>query len=851
MNDSRAVLWVVCMLALLVKVAPAQDRDGFDVEAYRQFLSAHQNMTEQQLLALHPAGLFKAHAATEVTATPYFSRIDSLYHFTPYEKELLATHGFVVSERLKQQSIGLAYHDAWHADLPVFVTTDAILHAFHMSYDNILQTVERQILIGSLDSLLSRLHEGVPALAARYGGQMGMRTPLLDMDFYLAVARQLLGRGGAPVFAQNTLRISDMLQRIAGESPAEVALFGGGTRVIDFSQFKPRGHYADDPVLQKYFKAMIWLGRTEIYCSAPVGDPAAPTDSSIQMQALMAVLLVESAHATGAQQHFDRIERILQFFVGDQDNISLGQLSSFIVDQGIASAAELLPAASWKSFQEKLLQQSFATQRIISQILWSDPFDTAQITPASAFLLVGQRFIVDSYVTGNVVFDRILFEGKKMTRMLPSTFDVLYALGNDAAAQLLQPALAQYHYGTNLAALRYLVDGYDSSFWGGTLYNGWLDALRSLNPPVRRDQLPPFMQTGAWWQEKMNTQLAGWAQLRHDNLLYAKQSYTGVPICSFPESYVEPIPAFFEAMKAIAHQGSSRFGTSDLGSLGSVRSYFLRMEAIMDTLGGIAGKELSFTPLGEEERRFLQSMLYETQYGCASTITGWYARLYYAGETALQAADYVVADVHTSPADESGAIVGWVLHAGTGPVNLGTFLVTLPSGQHIACVGPVLSYYEFVSVNFNRLTDEEWKTQYGSAPAFRPDFVNLYLADEKGGSRGSGRALITTGVALPPTGEVFPVTCELLQNHPNPFNSTTVIPLTVNAPSGVQRVELLVHDLQGRLVRSLLRADLPGGHYTVRWEGTNDKGVAVASGTYLYTLYAGSRSVTKKLVLLR
>ena len=784
MNGSRVSIGLVCVLALLFAGASAQDRDGFDVEAYRQFLSAHQNMTEQQLLALHPGGIFNAHAATPVAATPYFARIDSLYHFTPYELELLGNHGFVVSERLKRQSIGLVYDEAWHADLPVFVTTDAILHAFHKSYDNILERVERQILICSLDSLLSRLHEGVPALAARYDAQPGMTIPLRDMDFYLAVARQLLGHGGAPVFAENVSRVSSMLQSIAGESPAEVALFGSGTRVIDFSQFKPRGHYAEDPVLQNYFKAMIWLGRTEIYCSTPVGDIAAPPDSSVQMQTIMAVLLVESSQATGAQQHFDRIERILQFFVGDQDNISLGQLSSFVAAQGITSAADLLPVASWESFQEKLLQQSFAAQRIISQILWSDPYDAQQIRPASAFLLVGQRFVVDSYITGNVVFDRILYQGQKVRRMLPSTLDVLFALGNDAAAQLLQPALAQYHYATNLAALRYLVDGYDSSFWSTTLYNGWVNALRALNPPAHRDDLPPFMQTAAWWQEKMNTQLAGWAQLRHDNLLYAKQSYSIMPTCSFPESYVEPMPAFFEAMKAIAHTGSIRFGSSDLEGMGYVRPYFLGMEAIMDTLGGIARKELSSTPLGEDERRFLGTMLYQTQYGCAPTMAGWYASLYFTGEQGLKAADYVVADVHTAPGDEAGNVVGWVLHAGTGPVNLGTFLPTLPDGRRIACVGPVLSYYEFVSVNFKRLTDQEWETQYGNAPAFRPDFVNLYLADEKGGSRGTGNALQTTGVALPSQGESYPVTCELLQNHPNPFNSTTIIPLTVHIPSG-------------------------------------------------------------------
>ena len=49
------------------------------------------------------------------------------------------------------------------------------------------------------------------------------------------------------------------------------------------------------------------------------------------------------------------------------------------------------------------------------------------------------------------------------------------------------------------------------------------------------------MQTAAFWQKMMNTQFSSWTELRHDNLLYAKQSYSGGTICSYPYGYVEPI----------------------------------------------------------------------------------------------------------------------------------------------------------------------------------------------------------------------------------------------------------------------------------------------------------------------
>ena len=60
------------------------------------------------------------------------------------------------------------------------------------------------------------------------------------------------------------------------------------------------------------------------------------------------------------------------------------------------------------------------------------------------------------------------------------------------------------------------------------------------------------MQTAAWWQHKMNSQLSSWTELRHDNLLYAKQSYTGGIICSYPYSYVEPVPEFFNSISVLA-----------------------------------------------------------------------------------------------------------------------------------------------------------------------------------------------------------------------------------------------------------------------------------------------------------
>jgi len=69
------------------------------------------------------------------------------------------------------------------------------------------------------------------------------------------------------------------------------------------------------------------------------------------------------------------------------------------------------------------------------------------------------------------------------------------------------------------------------------------------------------MKTAAFWQQKMNTQLASWTELRHDNLLYAKQSYTGGTVCSYPYSFVEPFPEFYSALNEYSTEAYNYFTT--------------------------------------------------------------------------------------------------------------------------------------------------------------------------------------------------------------------------------------------------------------------------------------------------
>jgi hypothetical protein len=846
----RPIQFLAALLVFCASSAHPQT-PPFDLATYQSFLATHQDLTGEQLTALHPAGSFARTAPTSLFNTLYADSVILKYGLTAYERSLIEQNGFMVSERLSQSSPAAAFLDVYAKDLPAFVSTDAILHAWHMSYDEVLKSVETSFLIKRLDTLLAALHNHLPVAA--YSNNPGMRQMLFDVDVYLTVARKLLGSPDGPMYPENLTLVSQLLGYIAAEHPLKLALFQSVPRDIDFSQFTPRGHYTQTPELTRYFQAMIWLGRTELIILPPVQDDMSPTEADLQRQTIDAVLLHESALACDGYSKLDEIDRVIRFFVGESDNITLPQIQGMVGETGLSNASALLDTTTFRSFCVALKQKSYAYQRINSQILWSDPTSPEQLRPAGAFLLLGQRFVIDSYVTGNVVYDKIMNNGQKVWRALPSTLDILYALGNDASAQLLKPELDQYHYGSNLAALRYLVDSYEPEFWSGTLYNGWLSAIRTLNPPVSRAAFPTFMQTAAWWQEKMNTQLSSWAQLRHDNLLYAKQSYTGGSTCSFPETYVEPVPDFYLSLKALADSASAAFRSGVLKNFSyssGIFPFFDNMATTMDTLAAVARKELGGTALSAPEKDFLRHILYVLWEGCGTVYSGWYARLYYTGSLGFMKEDRVVADVHTCPTDEGGAMVGWVLHAGTGPANLAVVAATLPDGREMAFTGPVLSYYEHVTTNFKRLTDEEWKTMYSVSPSFRPSLVNLYLADATGGSRGSGPMLVT-GINSDPAPGLQPTTIRLEQNYPNPFNGQTVISFVIPAALSGSSATLDVYDLQGRRLRTLLHQKMPAGTFVARWNGDLESGAQAASGVYFYQFRVGPQTKVGKMALVR
>lgn len=87
-----------------------------------------------------------------------------------------------------------------------------------------------------------------------------------------------------------------------------------------------------------------------------------------------------------------------------------------------------------------------------------------------------------------------------------------------------------------------------------------------------------------------------------------------------------------------------------------------------------------------------------------------------------------------------------------------------------------------------------------------------------------------------------------LAAEPNPFRGGTVIRFALPEAASVR---VAVFDVAGRLVRTLVERPVAAGTYTVRWDGRDDRGHAVSSGVYLYSLQNGDRTVTRRVVRVR
>lgn len=607
-------------------------------------------------------------------------------------RDAVERQGFAIAAEGSYPSFADGYAELYMRDLPVFISSDMVLEATYRSHDKLLQALEQKSLkprlehfLDALRSALARSDELSPEAAS-------------DLNFYLGVALSLLD---GKVDSREPDGVSDFFARaVAAEGTSERILFGV-MREIDFSQFKPRGHYAGDEELERYFRAMMWLGRTEFRLieTLPDGDQVLRRRQVESMIALRR-LLDDQTFA-----EYTAIDDTITAFVGEHDYMALQEVDDLVAALGGISK---LDDTSDEALANAIVEGQFGKQRIASQVMRRDRGGVETLPLSMSFALLGQRYTVDSHVFSNVVYDRV------PTRVLPNPLDAAFAaLGNDQALSLLGDEVdTSPEFAGELAGLRLLVDAHPEEYWQSSLYTGWLGALRQLSPVASdQGQLPTVARSEAWGRRMLNTQLASWAQLRHNNVLYVKQSYTSGNACEYPDAYVDPYPEFFDAMVDFGERGLSVFEALDVSGdfADQATTYFTNVVSINSRLARMARAQQSGEPHSAEDMAFInQAVVVDRGCGGPATHTGWYSQLHFEPNEAADV-DPTITDVHT---DVGGDLP---IHRDPSVLHVGTALPRLMVTTFDSCEGPrayagvVFDYREVKADGLTRYTDEEWK----------------------------------------------------------------------------------------------------------------------------------------------
>ncbi|MBU1072603.1 proprotein convertase P-domain-containing protein [bacterium] len=128
---------------------------------------------------------------------------------------------------------------------------------------------------------------------------------------------------------------------------------------------------------------------------------------------------------------------------------------------------------------------------------------------------------------------------------------------------------------------------------------------------------------------------------------------------------------------------------------------------------------------------------------------------------------------------------------------------------------------------------------YGIAPGSKLYYSYALVVDGVETDRGAEVEVVYNGT---------PARFVMHRNYPNPFNPTTSIKFELPKPG---HAKLMVYDLSGRMVRTLVDENLPAAVHQRQWDGTNDQGRRVASGTYYFRLTADGHTAVQKVMLVK
>jgi hypothetical protein len=694
-----------------------------------------------------------------------FSSVSEKYFNNQEQKKLLKKNGFVVVRKGETDNITTFYKNLINENVPIYVTADTPLHLFHILFDETLKEIEEEIFYPDILAITEKFLEASENDYKKYGGEL--KEAAKRNVAYFSVAMKLFDPGFSPPgYVKKWVEWeTGEIEKHSGLSDYFIAREKALFRISeDYSQYKPRGHYTRSEDLKKYFKGMMWYGRMTFLLKGhenfgPVSPPAkALTDrETARIQTLQASLIsinpgkLKLKDGRNVSDVWDRIYAVSAFYSGFADDLTIYDYRESLkkvfgnelktdelekeenLTQFLLELSKLVPPAIFGGTAGAGIDPGNIEGHKLTSVEQLDSILT--ITMGLRFM--GQRYIPDSYILGQLVspavgtipakiperFSVVYIPDERIQpdlcysiRGFPRGLDVFSAFGSKRAEEHIKNYTDDEYpkYYEQLKKLREEFSSLTEEDWNRNLYWSWLYSLKSLTGQ-RTKGYQTYQQTPCWLDRQLNTALASWAALRHNTILYAKQSYTPllVGITSYtpppppPKGLLEPLPEFYKNIlitSKMAHEG-----LKDLDVL--TQSSERRLSSLIETLERlyqICKKQVENSTLSEDDNSFLGNFA-ETLKNAIGDIE----------DEGLKTT--IIADVHTDLNTKK------CLEEASGYLDYIVVAYKMPSEDIILAVGPVLSYYEFKHPINERLTDETWREMLknGKTPE-RPRWIKSF-----------------------------------------------------------------------------------------------------------------------------
>lgn len=616
--------------------------------------------------------------------------------FTQGQLKMLRENGFVVmaqKEKYPYLKMYQGYEAAEYGNIPMFISTDAVLNLYHLFYGDSLKAIESAELAPRVGELSESMLKA--SLAYYQDPQYSKEKPLLKKAAaYYATAALLAGKtiDQAPMEVKE-LAIAEKKHIDQGSEMAWSPILG---RIIDYSQYKVRGHYTQTSTLTQYFKAMMWYGQMGITLNDKTGQIE---EENVHLALIISQLILQDEKAKSLWQ---QIYTVTQAYVGSSDDIGLQQFETLITEvYGRSVKLEQLMAPQYEA------QLKAAILKLPMPKINTKTVEKAGESKIRQFRVMGQRYTLDADMMQQAI--------EPLLRPAPSGLDVMAALGSDRAMALGE----LYHnpknwegYQKALNEARASCSQLPPETWHSSLYNGWLWSIQAAMQSFETTEgMPAFMRSKAWTDKSLVTALGSFAELKHDTILYSKQAGAerGGPDSNMPYLYVEPNILFYERMNSLL--GDTRQKLQSVGLLNEEAQRILdKMLDYSQALQRCAEKELRGQSLTEEE--FNKAMTFG---GMVDYISNQLLQmnLKQGDGSFMTDTSAIISDVSTISETQE------YVEIGTGiPCNI--YVICPYKGKLFLAEGTVFSYYEFTSKE--RLTDEKWHEMLGIHKEVNPDY---------------------------------------------------------------------------------------------------------------------------------